>query len=170
MNKVFLVGRVAAEPQGSITSTGNTMSRISIACQDNFNKNEVYFFPCVAWQNQAKFINTYVKKGDLIAIDGKLTRKAYVNKDGVNVYSTDVVIETVKIMSSSQNKNLRTNDYQEDFVPENNSKLNDVVFEDNSTMDAGNYVESSPSPQNNEPKEEEMESVDLDWISEIDNF
>ena len=168
MNKVFLVGRVAAEPQGSITSTGNTMARISIACQDNFNKNEVYFFPCVAWQNQAKFINTYVKKGDLIAIDGKLTRKAYVNKDGVNVYNTDVVIETIKIMSSSQNKNLKTNDAQEDFVRQNDSKLEDVIFEDNS--DFTNNTSNQNQQINSSSNEEELESVDLDWISEIDNY
>ncbi len=166
MNKVFLVGRVAAEPQGSITSTGNTMARISIACQDNFNKNEVYFFPCVAWQNQAKFINTYVKKGDLIAIDGKLTRKAYVNKDGVNVYNTDIVIETIKIMSSSQNKNLKTNDSQEEFINQNNSKLEDVIFEDNDNLSNN----TSNTQINNSSNDDELESVDLDWISEIDNY
>ncbi len=167
MNKVFLVGRVAAEPQGSITSTGNTMARISIACQDNFNKNEVYFFPCVAWQNQAKFINSYVKKGDLIAVDGKLTRKAYVNKEGVNVYNTDIVIETIKIMSSNQTKNLRTNDSQEEFVSQNDSKLNDVVFEDNSNMSS---LSNESNSNQSSSKEDEIESVDLDWISEIDNF
>lgn len=157
MNKVFLVGRAASEPQGSVTSTGSTLSRISIACQDTYNKNEVYFFPCVAWQNNAKFINTYVKKGDLIAIDGKLRRGSYVNKEGQKVYTTDVVIENVKIMSSA-NQN-RTNNFSASEETYNNKPSyqnntnEELVFEDNS-------IESD--------NQEELDTVDLDWLNEID--
>ena len=151
MNKVFLVGRLAAEPQGSVTSTGNTVSRISLACQDSYSKDKTYFFPCVAFQNQAKFINTYIKKGDLVAIDGKLVRGSYVNKDGNNVYTTDVVIETIKIMSTS-NRNNNANNYQQNKQYESNNYQENVelTFEDNSSI------------SNNNSSENEIDSIDLD--------
>jgi len=48
MNKVFMVGRLAADPQPYVTSNGSQQSRITIACNDVKNRNESYFFPCIA--------------------------------------------------------------------------------------------------------------------------
>ena len=39
MNKVFLVGRFASDPQQFVTQNGITQSRVNIACSDNWNKN-----------------------------------------------------------------------------------------------------------------------------------
>lgn len=100
MNKVFIVGRLGQDPQQFVTQNGITQSRISIASSDNWNKNETYFFPCVAWQSTANFINTYLHKGDLVAIDGKLIRRSYVSKEGKTVYVIEVVIESIKPLSS----------------------------------------------------------------------
>jgi single-stranded DNA-binding protein len=48
MNKVFLVGRLAADPEPYTTKSGIAQARVTIATQDNSNKNEAYFFPCIA--------------------------------------------------------------------------------------------------------------------------
>lgn len=103
MNKVFMVGRLAQEPQQFVTQNGITQSRISIASSDNWNKNETYFFPCVAWQSTANFINSYLHKGDLVAVDGKLIRRSYISKEGKTVYVIEVVIESIKPLSSKNN-------------------------------------------------------------------
>ncbi len=159
MNKVFLVGRATSDPQGSITSNGNTMSRISLTVQDDYNKNQVYFFPCIAWQNQAKFINSYVKKGDLIAIDGRLSRTDYVNSKGDKVYNTNIIIENVKILSSPNQK--RT--FNDINIQKNNNFNNDeeIIFEENSNLNAYNN-------ENNNESTESDEVVDLDWLNEIE--
>jgi single-strand DNA-binding protein len=100
MNKIFLVGRLAADPQPYTTANGNAQARITVATQDNRVKTESYFFPCIAWSQQANFINTYLKKGDLIAIDGKLTRRSFVSKEGKTVYTTEIVIESINSLGS----------------------------------------------------------------------
>jgi len=52
----------------------------------------------VAWGSQAKFIGDYLKKGDEVAIEGKLTNKSWVDKDGTKRYMTEVVInEFIKL-------------------------------------------------------------------------
>jgi single-strand DNA-binding protein len=48
MNKVFLVGRLAADPILKTTNKGSDVCNISLAVSDSRNKDETYFFPCIA--------------------------------------------------------------------------------------------------------------------------
>lgn len=96
MNKVFLNGYLAADPKQRITSKGFEQSLFSIGVTDVSNFNQSYFFPCVAWNNQAKFINSNLKKGSFVSIDGRLTRRSYVDSEGKNVYITEVVVDNLK--------------------------------------------------------------------------
>lgn len=97
MNKVFLVGNITADPTPKTTNTGKTVVNFSVACNDRVQGKEVSsFFNCVAWNNQANYIASYVKKGDTVAIDGKLSKRSYVNKEGRNVYITEIVVDSIK--------------------------------------------------------------------------
>lgn len=106
MNNVFLVGRLAnsivlksvnvAEGEGIVT-------RFSLAV-DNGRKNtdnNTDFFSCVAWNNIAKAIEKYVRKGDKLAVQGHLKPNNY-KKDGEAVYSMDIVVDRVDFMSNSK--------------------------------------------------------------------
>lgn len=108
MNNVFLIGRLAnnivlkvvnvAEEEGVVT-------RFSLAV-DNGRKNtdnNTDFFSCVAWNNIAKAIEKYVKKGHKLAVQGHLKPNNY-KKDGESVYSMDVVVDRVDFMSNSKNE------------------------------------------------------------------
>lgn len=169
MNKVFLAGRLASDPQQFVTQNGITQSRITIACADNWNKNEAYFFPCVAWQSTATFINTYLKKGDAVVVDGKLIRRSYISKEGKKVYIIEVVIETIKPFGSR--KSDRTND---DFIPssKNVNNLSDTSHNDkeiesllqefeNNNFDNNEFLNNSSNDQNSD------EIIDLDWMNDI---
>ncbi len=181
MNKVFIAGNLAADPQPFVTQTGKLISNISVACRDNMNKNEVYFFPCVAWQSNAKFINTYLKKGDSVIVDGKLVRRSYVSKEGKNVYITEIVIDSIKPFGSrrqndnssdineTQNSNYNNNqNYQQNtnvsFEKENyGNKINDNFSESNV-----NQSTSSIYSNQSEVEDDFNDVVDLDWLDEID--
>ena len=97
MNKVFLVGNLTADPLPKQTSTGKTLVNFTIACNDNIQgKEHTNFFNCVAWNNQANYLSSYVKKGDTIAVDGRLNRRSYVNKEGKNIYVVEIVVDSIK--------------------------------------------------------------------------
>jgi len=97
MNKVFLVGNITADPAAKQTTTGKTLVNFTVACNDNIQgKDHTNFFNCVAWNNQANYISTYVKKGDTVAVDGRLNRRSYVNKEGKNVYVVEIVVDSIK--------------------------------------------------------------------------
>lgn len=167
MNKVFLAGRLASDPQQFVTSNGITQSRISVACADNWNRNESYFFPCVAWQSVANFINTYLKKGDPVVIDGKLIRRSYVSKEGKTVYIMEVVIETIRPFGSSKNNS------NSNYNPSNN-KYNDsnkrTNFNDKSfTNDEIDLSSDEIISSSNDIDLDDDEIVDLDWMKDIKN-
>ena len=66
MNKVILIGRLTADPESKISANGVNRVTFNIAVNDVYNsKKRTTFIPCVAWNNQANFIQSYLKKGNL---------------------------------------------------------------------------------------------------------
>lgn len=165
MNKVFLAGRLASDPQQFVTQNGITQSRISLACADNWNKNEAYFFPCVAWQSTANFINTYLKKGDSVVVDGKLIRRSYVSKEGKTVYVMEVVIETIKPFGFRKNND--ANDMNTNFSKNKNQQQESFDSAEFEELLKASEVENDSSNYNNSKQENEEDVVDLDWMNEI---
>lgn len=96
MNKVFLNGYLATDPKQRVTTKGIEQSSFSIGVTDLRNYNDSYFFQCVAWGPQAKYINNNLKKGSFVAIDGRLTRRSYVDGEGKTIYITEIVIDNIK--------------------------------------------------------------------------
>lgn len=175
MNKVFLVGRFAADPQQFVTQNGITQSRVNVACSDNWNKNETYFFPCVAWQSTANFINTYLKKGDLVAIDGKLIRRSYVSKEGKTVYVTEIVIENIRPLGS-KNQNSQQSNYSSsskssmEYIPEefveqaNTHSVNNFESFEQKVTTQNKVITDDPFAEDGDE-----DVVDLDWMKELNN-
>lgn len=103
MNQVILVGRLANEVElknVNVAEGEGVVTRFSLAV-DNGRKgtdNDAYFFSCVAWNNLAKAIEKYVKKGDKLAVSGHLKPNNY-KKENQKIYSTDVVVERVEFMN-----------------------------------------------------------------------
>ena len=151
MNKVFLVGNLAADPTSRVTSNGMNVVNVTIATSDMRNKGETHFFPCVAWSNQANFIITYLKKGDAVAVDGRLTRRSYVSKEGKTVYITEIVIDNIK----SVGRRNKTED--DDLVSINESFTNKVMTQDDVTS---KYENKKVNHQDNQSE--------LSWLNDIE--
>ena len=151
MNKVFLVGNLTADPAPKQTSTGKTLVNFTIACNDNIQgKDHTNFFNCVAWNNQANYLSSYVKKGDTLAVDGKLNRRSYVNKEGKNVYVVEIVVDSLKTI-----------------VKRSKAQADDdqmVSVNDNFATAGVNTDADYTKPQ--QPKQVDDGLDELDWINE----
>ncbi|MGL5591234.1 MAG: single-stranded DNA-binding protein [Mycoplasmoidaceae bacterium] len=174
MNKIFIVGRLVSDPQPFVTQSGRLVSNVTIACNDNTNKNETYFFPCVAWQTPAKFINTYLKKGDSVVIDGKLIRRSYVSKDGKNVFVTEIIIDLIKLVSSPRRNQDSPYIENSQYNSFSNQKQNaEVFFENNSTNNQNSYNENNYSdvafPKTNKPYENNFLNNNVSNDSNMEN-
>ncbi len=151
MNKVFIVGNIAKDPLVKTTSTGKTVVNFSVACNDRVQGKEISnFFNCVAWNSQANYIGSYVKKGDTVAIDGKLNKRSYVNKEGKNIFVTEIMVDSIKTIV----KRNKTQASEEALVSVNENFSNNVVSQE---ADFAAPAEAKPASDG---------LNELEWINE----
>ena len=101
MNKVILMGRLTRDPEVRYTQGDNAMAvaRYTLAVDRRFSRNNngdeqtADFIGCVAFGRSGEFAEKYLRKGTKIAVTGRIQTGSYTNKDGVKVYTTDVVVE-----------------------------------------------------------------------------
>lgn len=105
MNKVILMGRLTRDPEVRYSQGENqtVIARYSLAVNRRFKREgdpEADFINCVAFGKQAEFAEKYLKKGTKMAITGRIQTGSYTNKDGVKVYTTDVIVEEQEFAES----------------------------------------------------------------------
>ena len=106
MNKVILMGRLTRDPEVRYSQGENAtaVARYTLAVDRRFNRNNdeqtADFINCVAFGRSGEFAEKYLHKGTKIAVTGRIQTGSYTNKDGVKVYTTDVVVEDQEFAES----------------------------------------------------------------------
>lgn len=106
MNKVVLMGRLTRDPEVRYSQGENptAIARYTLAVDRRFNRNNddqsADFIGCVAFGRAGEFAEKYFRKGTKIAVTGRIQTGSYTNKDGVRVYTTDVVVEEQEFAES----------------------------------------------------------------------
>lgn len=134
VNNVVLVGRITKDPEvRQISGNNSAVCNFTIAANRNFkNQQGEYdadFINCVVFNQVATLMERYVKKGQLLAVQGRIQTRNYEGNDGKRVYVTEVVANNVSFLESrreaSSNENSSFDNYNE---PEQNStfEVNDI--------------------------------------------
>lgn len=97
MNKVILMGRLAREPEVRYSQGTEPLAiaRYTLAVNRRFKRQgepEADFINCVAFGETGEFAEKYFKKGQMVAITGRLQVRSW-DKDGERRYATEVIIE-----------------------------------------------------------------------------
>ena len=105
MNKVILVGRLTKDPEVRYTQGENPMAiaRYTLAVDRRFKRDgepTADFINCVVFGKSAEFTEKYFRQGLRVAISGRITTGSYTNKDGVKVYTTDVIVDEQEFAES----------------------------------------------------------------------
>lgn len=106
MNKVILMGRLTRDPEVRYSQGENAtaVARYTLAVDRRYNRNNdeqsADFISCVAFGRNGEFAEKYLRKGTKIAATGRIQTGSYTNKDGVRVYTTEVVIEEQEFAES----------------------------------------------------------------------
>lgn len=108
MNKVILMGRLTRDPDVRYSQGENQMAiaRYTLAVDRRFGKRDnpdaqtADFISCVAFGRSGEFAERYLKKGTKICVSGRIQTGSYTNKDGVKVYTTEVVVEDQEFAES----------------------------------------------------------------------
>ena len=105
MNKVILMGRLTRDPDIRYTQGDNSMciARYTLAVDRRYKQNseqDADFIPCVAFGKSGEFVEKHFRKGIKIGVVGRIQTGSYTNKDGVKVYTTEVVVEEQEFVES----------------------------------------------------------------------
>ena len=98
MNKVILMGRLTRNPdvRYSQGDKATSVARYTLSVNRRFLREgdqDADFINCVAFGRQGEFAEKYLKQGTKIVISGRIQTGSYTNREGVKVYTTDVVVE-----------------------------------------------------------------------------
>ena len=119
MNKVILMGRLTRDPEVRYSQgeTPMAVARYTLAvdrrqARNNGNEQTADFINCVAFGRAGEFAERYFRKGTKIAITGRIQTGSYTNKDGVRVYTTDIVVEEQEFAESKNASSGNEGGYQ----------------------------------------------------------
>ena len=89
LNNISIMGRLVKDPELRFSQSQRPVCNFTLACdRDRSNDGErpCDFIECVAWNAAAEFINKYFRKGQLMAVTGRLQQRKWTDKDG-NIHS-----------------------------------------------------------------------------------
>ena len=115
MNNVSLIGRLTKDPEVRLAGEDTKVCNFTLAVNRPYKDAPTDFIQCQAWKQQADFIGTYLKKGQLIAVTGSVQTRTY-EKDGVTHYVTEINVNGVeslekRVTSEQEIRDKWTNDW-----------------------------------------------------------
>ena len=106
MNKILLIGRLVKDPELKYTQSGTAVASFTLAVNRRFTgqngERESDFINCVAWQKSAEFVANYFKKGQEMALEGRLQVRSYDDNNGQRKWVTEVVVEQVEFVGGKK--------------------------------------------------------------------
>lgn len=108
MNKVILMGRLTKDPEVKYVQGVNTftVARYTLAVNRRFKRDgepDADFIMCVAFGKNGEFAEKYLKKGQQIAVSGRIQTEQWEDKDKNKRYSTNVIVEEHYFCGSKDN-------------------------------------------------------------------
>lgn len=110
MNRIVLIGRNTKDIELRATTSGVEVASFTLAVNRNYKNAEgnyeADFLNCVAYKGLAKTISSYVKKGDRLAIDGRVQTRNYTNNEGNKVYVTEIIVENIDFIETKKKETI----------------------------------------------------------------
>lgn len=107
MNKVILCGRLTRDPETRYSegATPMAISRFTLAV-DRKKKGETNadFINCIAFEKKGEFVEKYLRQGTKVLLAGHIQTGSYTNKNGVKVYTTDIITEEIEFAESKKSE------------------------------------------------------------------
>ena len=135
MNKVILMGRLTRDPEVRYTQTTNTLvASFSLAVNRRFvrqgEERQADFINIVAWNKTGEFVSKYFKKGQQVAVVGRLQTRTWDDDKGQKHYITEVIAEETYFADSKKDGNAPSGDFDSNFGTDSTMPTgNDSEFE-----------------------------------------
>ena len=130
MNKVILMGRLTRDPEVRYSQGDNAsaVARYTLAVDRRFKRDgeqSTDFMNCVAFGRTAEFAERYLRQGTKMVVTGRIQTGSYTNRDGVKVYTTDIVVEEQEFAESKAAGGSSNSNYQASPAPSPSADIGD---------------------------------------------
>ena len=133
MNRVILMGRLTRDPEVRYSQGENAMAiaRYTLAVDRRGRRNQdsneqtADFINCVAFRGAGEFAEKYFRQGMRVLISGRIQTGSYTNKDGVKVYTTDIIVDDQEFADSKGASSGDGSGYRPVSRPEPSSAIGD---------------------------------------------
>lgn len=108
LNQCNFIGRTGQEISLRYTPAGEAVATVSLACSESWKgkdgqkQEKTEWVNLVIWKKLAEIMSQYVKKGDLIYVSGKMQTRKWQNKDGVDQYTTEIIVNDMKMFGGKK--------------------------------------------------------------------
>jgi single-strand DNA-binding protein len=145
INKVILIGNIGSDPEIRNTSDGREIANFSIATSESWKdkatgekKEKTEWHRVVIFsQGLVGIVKSYVKKGSKLYIEGQLQTRKWTDKEGVEKYTTEVILQnfnsTLQIIDSANRGT--SNSYDNYSSPDNKNSKNGEKVEVSEDLD-----------------------------------
>jgi single-strand DNA-binding protein len=106
VNKVILLGNLTRDPELRYTENKKAVCTFGLATNRNWTtdtgekREETKFHRIVAWDKLAEVCDQYLKKGRKVYVEGRLQSRTYTGQDGIEKFSTEIVLDEMVMLDS----------------------------------------------------------------------
>lgn len=100
MNRVQLIGRLTADPEGRTSTEGTPLTHFRLAVPRTANRDEAVFVSVVCFERLAVSVAEHLRKGRRIAVDGRLDQREWVDAEGTRHERHGVVAEAIDFLDA----------------------------------------------------------------------
>jgi single-strand DNA-binding protein len=129
LNRVILIGRLTRDPELRYTPSGTAVASFAIANNRTYavsgeKKEQVSYFDCIAWSKLGEIITEYCKKGQRIAVEGRLQQRRWEDQENNKKSKIELVVENFQFLTGkgggdesyqSQGNNNTSSDSSSDY-------------------------------------------------------
>ena len=105
LNHIVIMGRMVRDPELRSTQSGISVCSFTLACDRDFKakdsgEKETDFIDCVAWRSTAEFVSKYFTKGRMMAVEGRLQLRDWVDKEKNKRRSAEIQVSSAYFADS----------------------------------------------------------------------
>ncbi|WP_092402739.1 MULTISPECIES: single-stranded DNA-binding protein [Candidatus Ichthyocystis] len=136
MNKVMLIGHLAAEPEVRFTNSGDPVANVRLATSSSWKdkntgekKEQTEWHRIIFFGRLAEIAGEYLKKGKMIYVEGRLQTRKWQDQSGQDRYTTEIIASEMNMLSSKSQDS-----------GSNNTSVNDVSTSSSNTSDVAQFA------------------------------
>lgn len=104
LNKVQLIGHLGADPESRFTTSGSAVTNFTLATNESWRtddgetKEKTEWHRVVVFGKRAETVAEYMKKGQLVYVEGRLQTRSWEDKDKVKRYTTEILCDNFTML------------------------------------------------------------------------